>query len=270
MLVNGVELHVVDQGQGAPVLLVHGFPLDYSMWQFQLPVLAEHYRVIAPDLRGFGLSGGPGTDVVTMEQLADDLAGLLDALEIDEPVVLCGLSMGGYVAWQFWRRHRQKLKALILCDTRAAADSAEAAEQRRESAMRVLHEGCQALADGLLQKLFAAVTVKNQPALVKETRNVILSCAPLAVAAALRGMADRHDFSDSLPNIDCPALLLGGEVDAISPPTEMQGIAGKIPGARWEKIAAAGHMAPLEKPQEVNAILLDFLEAVGGRWLSGN
>ncbi|HEY2411185.1 MAG TPA: alpha/beta fold hydrolase, partial [Pirellulaceae bacterium] len=116
--VNGIKLNVVERGTGVPLLLAHGFPLDHSMWSGQLDGLSDRCRVIAPDLRGFGASDVvPG--VATMQQMADDLAGVLDALAIREPVIFCGLSMGGYVAWQFALRHRTRLAKLILCDTRA-------------------------------------------------------------------------------------------------------------------------------------------------------
>ena len=127
--IGDMHLAMTDTGNGSPIVFVHGFPLDHSMWDVQVAALASGYRCLAPDLRGFGASSvTPGT--VTMEQMADDLADLLVALEIEEPVILCGLSMGGYVAWQFWRRHAARLRALVLCDTPRAADTPEAAAAR--------------------------------------------------------------------------------------------------------------------------------------------
>src|SRR5438270_790221 len=138
--VGGARFNVVQRGAGTPLLLVHGYPLDHSMWLAQLDELSDACRVIAPDLRGFGDSTiTRGT--VAMEQLADDLMSLLDTLEINEPIVFCGLSMGGYIAWQVALRHRRRLAKLILCDTRAAADSPEAAAGRLKTAQRVLAEG---------------------------------------------------------------------------------------------------------------------------------
>src|SRR5689334_18519351 len=126
---GSASLHVVDQGRGQPLLLVHGFPLDHTMWRGQIDALSKTHRVLAPDLRGFGKSSPVGGDdaVLTMAQLADDLATMLTALQITEPVTFCGLSMGGYVAWQFAARHTGLLRRLILCDTKAAADTKEAA-----------------------------------------------------------------------------------------------------------------------------------------------
>src|SRR5437588_1423727 len=174
--IGDIDLDYVDSGavdRGTAVgnlpvlLLVHGFPLDHTMWKYQLDGLADVARVIAPDLRGFGRSGvTPGTvspdtlspDTVSMERYADDLAGLLDALKIGEKIVFCGLSMGGYIAWQFWRKYSSRVAKLILCDTRAAPDTPDAAKTRLTTAERVQKTGTQALAELMLGKLFAPAT----------------------------------------------------------------------------------------------------------------
>jgi len=256
--VGDIRLNVIEKGRGTPLLLAHGYPLDYSMWRGQVDGLADTWRVIAPDLRGFGASDAtPGT--VTMQQMADDLAALLDALAIQEPVVFCGLSMGGYVAWQFALRHRARLTQLILCDTRAIADSAEAAAGRVKTAEKVLAEGSAVAADALLPKLFAPATYQQQPQIVEVTRQVILRTKPDGIAAALRGMAQRPDVTIQLNGIEVPALLICGQHDGISPPDEMRGIAAQMPNARFVEIAAAGHMAPLEQPDAVNRAFREFL-----------
>ena len=256
--VGDVRLNVIEKGRGTPLLLVHGYPLDHSMWRGQIDGLADTCRVIAPDLRGFGLSDvTPGT--VTMEQFADDLADLLDALAIQGPVVFCGLSMGGYVAWQFALRHRARLSRLILCDTRAIADSAEAAAGRQKTAEKVLAEGSAVAVEALLPKLFAAATYQQQPNIVEAARQVILQTKPDGIAAALRGMAQRPDVTSKLKEIDLPALLICGQHDGISPPDEMRGIAAEMPNARFVEISAAGHMAPLEQPDIVNRAIREFL-----------
>jgi 3-oxoadipate enol-lactonase len=255
---GNVRLNVVERGKGRPLLLVHGYPLDHSMWRGQIDGLADRCRLIAPDLRGFGASGvTAGT--VTMEQMADDLAGLLDALKITEPIVLCGLSMGGYVAWQFALKYRARLAKLILCDTRAAADSPEAAAGRLKTADKVLAEGAAPAAEALIPKLFAPETYQQQPKIVEETRQVILRTKPEGIAGALRGMAERPDVTVQLAQLDVPALLICGEHDGISPPSEMRQIASQMPHAKFVEIANAGHMAPLEQPAAVNAAMRDFL-----------
>ena len=256
--VNNIRLGVFDQGHGRALLLVHGFPLDHSMWRGQIQDLSRDFRVIAPDLRGFGRSGV--TDgVVSMEQLADDLASLLDALGVSDKIVLCGLSMGGYVAWQFWRRHRSCLSHLILCDTRAAADPRDAAKARLESADRAMAEGVEFLADTMMGKLFAESTLQDRPDLVEATRTVMLETPAAGVAAALRGMAARSDSTDTLGEIDVPTLIICGQHDTISTADEMQEIARQISGSRYVEVPDAGHMSPLENPTVVNQAIRDFL-----------
>lgn len=255
---RNATLNVVEAGSGPILLLVHGFPLDHSMWQHQLETLSDTYRVIAPDLRGFGASTG-ATDTITMEQLADDMAELLDELDIREPITFCGLSMGGYVAWQFWKRHANRLSHLILCDTRAAADTEEGARGRLGMAQRVLDEGTAIIAEAMLPKLFAEKTAREQPDPVEATRRVMLATAPNTVAGALRGMSKRADMTLELPKIGVPTLVICGEQDVIVPVAEMRSIAKALPNATFVEIPDSGHMAPLEDPQTVNAAIRKFL-----------
>ncbi len=254
----GATLNVVDAGVGSPLLLVHGFPLDHTMWQTQIDAFSGTHRVIAPDLRGFGASSVT-SGTVSMEQFADDLAALLDAMQIEGPVTYCGLSMGGYIGWQFFRRHRARVEQLILCDTKAAADTAEAAEGRRKLAEKVLQEGAGVVAEGMLPKLFAKAAATEQPHVVQSTREVMLRTDPQGIAAALRGMAQRPDSTSLLSTIDVPTLVIVGQEDAIATPSEMRTIAAAIPQARFVEVPAAGHMAPLERPALVNETIAEFL-----------
>jgi pimeloyl-ACP methyl ester carboxylesterase len=252
------ELHYVESGRGTPLLLVHGFPLDHTMWQGQIDALSDRYRVIAPDLRGFGQSGvTPG--LVTMPRMADDLAELLAGIGVNEPLVFCGLSMGGYVAWQFAMRYRPRLAKLILCDTRAVGDNAETAANRISLAERVQKEGPGFVAESMLPKLFAPDAILTKAPCVETTRQVILRTNPQGIAAASRGMAQRPDVTGRLNEFDVPALVICGQHDAISKPEEMREIAAKLPQARYLEIAGAGHMSPLEKPAEVNAAIRAFV-----------
>jgi pimeloyl-ACP methyl ester carboxylesterase len=251
-------LNVADVGSGPILLLVHGFPLDHSMWRHQLESLSDAYRVIAPDLRGFGTSSG-AADTMTMELFADDLAELLDGLEIREPVAFCGLSMGGYVAWQFWKRHASRLARLILCDTRAGADTEEAAKGRQKMAQRVLNEGAVIVAEAMLPKLFAENSAREQADTVEATRQVMLATASTAIAGALRGMAQRPDMTSELPNIAVPTLVICGEQDAIVSVFEMRSIANALPNATFVAVPGCGHMSPLEDPTAVNAAIRSFL-----------
>ncbi len=259
--IGDIELAAIEQGQGVPLLLVHGFPLDHSMWAGQVEGLSDTCRVIAPDLRGFGQSDV--TDgIVTMAQLADDLDALLAALDVHEPVVFCGLSMGGYVGWEFFRRHRARVRSLVLCDTRAICDSPEIAQIRRETAEKVLAGGPQVLVDGMVPKLFGNATAANKPELIEQTRHVMMNTVPQGIAAAARGMGERIDATSFLPKIDCPTLVVVGEEDAISTAEEMRTFTHAIPKARFVEIAGVGHMSPLEAPDAVNKAIREFMKGL--------
>lgn len=255
---SGATFRVVDEGAGPPLVLLHGFPLDHTMWRHQVAFFAARHRVIVPDLRGFGGSGGQ-RDVVRMEDFADDVAGLLDELEVTEPVTLAGLSMGGYIAFQFWHRHAARLQRLILCDTRSVADQPEVARGRQQMAERVLVEGPRLVADAMLGRLIYDALPASHRLLVDELRGVIERTDRRAIAAAQRGMALRPDVTSWLSQIQVPTLVVCGERDLISPLGEMQTLAAAIPGSCWAPIADAGHLAPLEQPEAVNRVLDDFL-----------
>jgi pimeloyl-ACP methyl ester carboxylesterase len=197
-----------------------------------------------------------------MERFADDLAALLDVLAIREPIVLCGLSMGGYIAWQFWKRHATRLAALVVCDTRAAADTPETARGRLGTAEQVLSQGPQGLVDTMLKKMFAEETVRTQPAIVAATRQVMLGTSPAGIAAALLGMAARPDMTSELARINVSTLVVCGEHDVISPSAEMRGIANAMPNAQFVEIPRSGHLTPLEKPKSVNSELQKLLDSL--------
>jgi pimeloyl-ACP methyl ester carboxylesterase len=256
-----IELEVVRRGVGLPLLLVHGFPLEHSMWHTQIELLSSRWQVIAPDLRGFG-----GSQVIagtaTMEHMAGDLDTMLDALEIEEPVVFCGLSMGGYVGFQFWRKHRARLRALVLCDTRAIADTPEGAAGRLKLAETVLREGTGPLAEAMLPKLFAPATIERENEMVESQRKKIQAASREGVAAALRGMAARPSAVEYLPQISLPTLVVVGSDDAISTPDEMRGIAAAIPGSEFVVIPHSGHMTPLENPAAFDTAIERFLARV--------
>jgi pimeloyl-ACP methyl ester carboxylesterase len=258
--VGDISLAYFETGKGPPLLLVHGFPLDHTMWKHQIADLSSIARLIAPDLRGFGKSGVTEGSV-TMEQFADDLKALLDALGVAEPVTLCGLSMGGYIAFQFVRKYQQRVGKLILCDTRALPDSPEAAAGRRTNAQKVMENGPKELAEALMGKMFAPSSNERRKEDVEAALAVMLASPRQGIAAALLGMAQRPDSTALLPAIRVPTLVLVGEHDVISPPAEMRTLAAAIPSARFAVIRNAGHMAPLEQPQEVNRLIREFLGA---------
>lgn len=257
--VVGRKTFVHVEGEGPPLLLIHGFPLDHTMWENQIRHFARTHQVIAPDLRGFGQTEiGEGDDAVGMAEYADELKAVLDALNIDERVHVCGLSMGGYIAWQFIEKYRQDLWSAILCDTRAAADTPEAQKTRHETADKVLREGPGFLAHGMIEKLFSRQTRTQRPEIIASVQDVIRRASKEGVAAASRGMAERPDVTARLPLIDAPVLVIGGAEDTLTPPEEMRSFAEKIPNGRFVEIAHAGHLAPLENPDAVNAAMEEF------------
>jgi 3-oxoadipate enol-lactonase len=247
--------------KGHPLLLVHGFPLDHTIWQPQIDFFADHCRVIAPDLRGFGGSDvTPG--VVTMEQMADDLHGLLAALEIKEKVIFCGLSMGGYVTWQFWKKYRNKVQAIIACDTRVIADTADTAAGRRVMASRVITEGATAASSVMMPRMFAPDTYQAQPDLVRQVQQMMDRQPPEGIAAAAHGLAVREDVTNLIAAIDVPTLVVVGQHDVISTVDEMRKIADVSPNAVWFDVPGAGHLAVIEKPDLVNNAIAQFLTHV--------
>ena len=255
-------LHTYDKGFGPPLLFVHGFPLDHSMWRYQLEALAADYRVIAPDMRGFGQSSIASICSKTgvgMDTLADDLAELLNQLKVTEPVTLIGFSMGGYIGWQFFQRHRNRLRALVQCDTKAAEDTPQAREIRYRMAEGVEGWGSRHVAMLMTSKLFSPFTMSENQALVKEVEAIIAATNPVTIAAAQRGMAHRPDSTELLPRIDLPTLYICGHDDQISPPDEMRAMADATPGSEYVEIPKAGHMSPMENPTAVNKALANFL-----------
>jgi pimeloyl-ACP methyl ester carboxylesterase len=261
---NGIRLAYSDSGSGEQVaLLVHGFPLNRSMWDPQIGQLrAAGMRVIAPDLRGFGASeaGPPGP--LTMDQHADDLAVLLDALGVARPVVFVGLSMGGYVGFAFWRRHRVRIRALALLDTRAASDSPQAQADRHRLAAEVeALSSPRPVIDSMLPRLFSP-HLRAGSRVEQQVVAMMASTDPRAVADGARGLAARPESFSILPTIDVSTLVVVGEYDALTPPADSQAIAAGVRGAQLVRVAEAGHMSNLENPDEVNQALSDWLKQV--------
>ena len=261
--VDGGDIAVEVRGSGPALVFVHGFPLDRSMWRHQLAGFARWQR-IAPDLRGFGHSAGHGGEpAASLARHADDVAAVLDALGVRR-AVLCGLSMGGYVLFEFWRRHADRVRAFVLADTKAEADSADGKRGRDELAAVARREGTVAVAERMLPRMLAAASAAAQPELVTAVREMAARASVEGIATALRAMRDRADSRELLAGIGVPTLVVGGAEDALAPPSVMQALADGIPGARFVAIPAAGHLAPLEQPLAVNRALSEFLGGVPG------
>ncbi len=257
--VNGLATAVDASGDGVAVLLLHGFPLDRTMWR-QVSGKLTGWRRIAPDLRGFGLTEAPESGY-SIGAYADDLVALLDTLHIERAVV-CGLSMGGYVAFDMVRRYSDRVRALILMNTRATPDNAEGRAKRDATLARVRRDGPTFLAAEMLPKLLAPATRQTMPDVVEHVRNMITNQVSDGVAGALAAMRDRPDSTLTLSGIDVPTLVMAGRDDQIVPAAESRTMAEGIPHAQFSVIPDAGHLTPMEQPVNVTRVVKEFLESL--------
>ena len=257
--VNDVDLGYDDHGIGQPVIFLHAFPLNRTMWEGQMTALLneQQFRLVALDWRGFGESE-LNTDVSTMEMFADDLAALMDALGMDS-AILCALSMGGYAAFAFLRKHPQRVKALVLADTRPGADNEESKANRESLAQLAEVEGTEAVANLQVPRLLSDYTRQQHPEVEIRVRRMIDAATPAGIAAAAHGMAQRSDSSDILPRIACPTLVVVGEQDVLTPPNIAQEYASHISGVQVAIIPNAGHLSNLEQPEAFFEVLRNFL-----------
>jgi 3-oxoadipate enol-lactonase len=268
-LCGDLEIGYDDVGTGLPLVLLHGFPHDRTLWAPQTSALLEHSRCIAPDLRGFGettlAEARAGQESagssVTMERYADDVAVLLDALEIDRAVI-GGLSMGGYVAFAFWRRHRARVRALLLADTRPGADSEETRAKRRELIALALARGSGAVADAQITGMVGRSTREKHPEIVEAVHRMLERASVEGIVTALEAMLGRPDSTSTLASIDVPTLIVVGEEDVLTPPREARAMHAAIAGSRLEILAGAGHVSNFERPAAFNHVLGEFLAAL--------
>ena len=244
------------------MVLIHAFPLNREMWGVQIPVLREHFRLIVPDLRGFGGSplGEPDGDppIVTIADHAADMIALLRANRA-WPAVLVGVSLGGYVVFEMMRQDPECALALVLADTQARPDDDEKRGKREELAVRALTDGYGDVLDGLVENLLGPVAKAKRPTLVGRVKDLVHRTEPAAFAATMRGMAARPDSRPTLPDIKIPTLLLVGEDDTITPPELTEEMAEGIPDAVALKLTSAGHLSNLENPLAFNESLRLFL-----------
>jgi 3-oxoadipate enol-lactonase len=250
-----------EHGAGKPFVLLHAFPLSNKMWQPQIEALkAENCRLILPDLRGFGESHS-FSDINTMEDMAQDISELLDTLKI-ERAIIGGLSMGGYITFNFLKKFPEKIAALVLCDTNSGSDSEETRESRFELIEQIETEGAQALTDEMLPKLICENTKQNKKELVAAIEEMFNKVNPQAAIAALRGMAESKDRTDLLNQISVPTLLIFGQEDKVTNLEMAKKMLDEIPNSKLVTIENAGHYSNLEQPEIFNKALIDFIKTV--------
>ena len=258
MTVNDLTIGYTDEGRGVPLLFVHGFPLSRGAWQNQLDALRSSYRVIAPDLRGFGESEA-GTGAIPMAQFAEDLHALLQQLATG-PVVLIGHSMGGYVSFAFLRQYPKMVRGLVLVSTKAGKDTPEAAVARRATAENVQAKGVQDVIKAMAPKMLAADN--HDRAMAEQVLGFMAPSKPAGVIGALLGMAERPDATVELARISVPTLIITGADDTLIPPTESEKLAQAIPDSQLNIIPHAGHLVASEQPDKFHHVLEEWLDRV--------
>ena len=258
MTVNGITVNYTDEGHGVPLLLVHGFPLSRGAWQKQIDALRSSYRVVVPDLRGFGASQA-GTGPVSMGQYADDLYALLQQLKTG-PVVLIGHSMGGYVSFAFLRQYTKMVRGLVLVSTKASKDTPKAATGRRAMAEKVRAKGVEVVIEAMATKMLAADN--HDRAMAEQVRGFMASSKPAGVIGALLGMAERPDATAELARISVPTMVITGADDTLIPPTESEKLALAIPSSQLNIIPNAGHLAGFEQAGKFNHVIEEWLDRV--------
>jgi YbgC/YbaW family acyl-CoA thioester hydrolase len=258
--VNGVNLAVDVRGQGPAILFIHGYPFDHAIWEHPVANL-EGWMRIAPDLRGMGQSDAPDLGY-SMSTYAEDLLALLNTLGVDR-MVLCGLSMGGYVAFEMLRRARDRVRGLILMDTRAEADTAEVRKARDAAAAQVREGGAEAIATSMLPKLLSERSRGEKPQLADRVYRMMAATPVAGILGAIGAMRDRPDSFPLLPTLTgLPAMVMVGDDDEITPVDRAQAMVDALPQGSLSIVAGSGHIPPMERPEVTTTLLSRFLSAL--------
>ncbi|MGE5944824.1 MAG: alpha/beta fold hydrolase [Flavobacteriales bacterium] len=256
--INDIQLSYNDIGTGSiPIIFIHGFPFDKTMWDSQLEFLKSTFRVIAFDIRGFGKSTDE-TSNLSMDLFVDDLIEFMDELNI-EKAIICGLSMGGYIALNAIKKFPERFSGLILCDTQCIADTAEAKEKRYMAIEKIEADGVFDFNDGFIKKVFHKDSIENKKELVEDIRNVIFSNSEHVMKQGLVAIAERSETCSILDKINVPTLILCGREDEVTPLVQSEMMFASIKGSVLSVVDHAGHMSNLEQPDVFNKYLLDFL-----------
>jgi 3-oxoadipate enol-lactonase len=259
---DDAEIVYTAEGDGPPIVLLHPFPCHHEFWKPVAPALSSRYRLIIPDVRGHGDSD-IGDGPATMQKHALDLDRLLDASGVGKAVFI-GNSIGGYILFEFWRRFRHRVNALVICDSRPQADSVEARANRLKTVETVLEQGTGPFIESMIPKLMSPTTVSSRPDLVDGARRMMRVMSPKDVALVQRGMAERPDSVGDLRTINVPTLILIGEDDGLSTVADGELMRQQIRGSQFTVIPKAGHYSPWERPEAVGALLRQFLDTVSG------
>lgn len=258
-LVDDASIAYDDVGTGLPVVFLHAFPLNRTMWEPQISALVAESRCISIDARGFGESTAAAP--YSMDRYADDVAAVLDALQIRRAVVV-GLSMGGYVAFALWRRHRERIRGLVLADTRAGADTIETVGRRRELIEIAETQGSTAVANRQIAGLIGKTTRDKRPDIYDAAHRMMAESSVEGIVGALEAMIARPDSSETCSTIDVPALVIVGDEDVPTPVKEARTLASLIPGSRLEILTQAGHLSNIERPAAFNTVVSEFLASL--------
>lgn len=258
---NEIAVAYNDYGEGViPIIFIHGFPFNKNMWWPQIEELSKSHRVIAYDIRGYGTTSTSNEDF-SITLFADDLVHLMDILMIDKAVV-CGLSMGGYIALNAMQRYSNRFAGLILCDTQCSADTAEGKEKRYNSIKEIESNGISGFIDGMIKNLFAESTYQTYPALIDEIKHIMLAASSLSITNTLNALAERWETCSVLQEIAVPTLIICGKEDKITPPEKSEYMNQHIKKSELIIIENAGHLSSLEQAAEVNDHITRFIASI--------
>jgi 3-oxoadipate enol-lactonase len=259
--IDGGFLVCDKEGSGIPLLFIHGYPLSRMIWEPQRIDLSKNATLVSVDLRGHGESFA-FDGAYSMDMLADDCMQVLDSFHITTPIVVCGLSMGGYVTMALYRKYPNIFAGMILTSTRPGPDSQEAKANRDASIKIALEQSGKTIADNMIQKMFSPVTYKSKPNLVKSIHDIMATTSIHGIVGALQGMRDRPDSTLMISQIHCQVLIIHGTDDQLIPINEADLMHQQIPNSRLVKVSQAGHLPNLERPGEYNKAVLDFLSSL--------
>ena len=265
---NNIEIRIRDitvcydaLGTGAlPILFIHGFPFDKSMWQPQMERLKDKHRVIAYDIRGFGKTGH-GNEKPSISLFADDLILFMDTLQIKKAVV-CGLSMGGYIILNAASRYQERFEAIVLCDTQCIADSKEVREKRYQTIAQIEKSGLTEYAENFVKSVFCPESLNTKQDEVDKIKNIILKTPVQTITETLQALAIRQETCFALPDIRIPVLIICGREDTVTPVIQSEYMYEHLVHSTLHTIAKAGHMSNLEQPDEFNNHLYNFLSVL--------